>query len=149
MITKTVLLVEDNADDELLARTAFANMDFAHEVVVARDGEEALAYLYGPAQAKRALGASQPLVVLLDLNLPGISGLEVLKQIRLDARTRLFPVVVLSSSLQERDLVRSYSLGANSYIRKPVDFTEFEETVRQLASYWLQRNQVPPDRGYA
>jgi two-component system, response regulator len=142
---RTVLLVEDNADDEVLALKAFRNMGVPHEVVVERDGEGALDYLFRTRVASERLGAPPPDLVLLDLNLPGIGGLEVLRRIREDARTRLFPVVVLTSSVEHRDLLRSYSLGANSYIHKPVNFDEFVETVRHLATYWLVRNQPPPE----
>jgi len=149
MRKKTVLLVEDNADDEVLALKAFGRMDFGPQVVVRRDGEGALDYLFGENVAAQRLGAHPPVVILLDLNLPGIDGLEVLRRIRQDDRTKLFPVVVLTSSTEERDLNRSYRLGANSYIRKPVDFLEFTETVRHLATYWLQRNEPPPAPGAA
>lgn len=147
MTKRTVLLVEDNADDEKLALKAFGHTDLPHEVVVERDGEGALAYLFGTRLDAPRSEDRLPALVLLDLNLPGIDGLEVLRRIRTEPRTRLFPVVVLTSSIEERDLVRSYSLGANSYIRKPVNFVEFVDTVRELATYWLVRNEPPPDRG--
>jgi two-component system response regulator len=146
---KTVLLIEDNADDEVLALKAFRHMEVPHEVVVARDGEGALDYLFDASGEANRLGLEPPALVLLDLNLPGIGGLEVLRRMRQDARTRLFPVVVLTSSLEDRDVIRSYGLGANSYIRKPVNFVEFIETVKHLATYWLLRNQPPPSEGVA
>lgn len=137
----TILLVEDNADDELLAKRALTQNKIANQVDVARDGVEAIAYLFGSGeQPAREL----PQVVLLDLNLPRIDGLEVLRRIRASESTRLLPVVILTSSKEERDLVESYSLGANSYIRKPVDFEQFTAAVGQLGMYWLVLNQTPP-----
>jgi two-component system response regulator len=139
-----ILLVEDNADDEALAIRALKKNNILNEVVVARDGAEALDYLFGTgAYAGRDL-TTPPQVVLLDLKLPKINGLEVLKRIREDARTRFQPVVVLTSSKEEQDLIGSYSLGANSYIRKPVDFSQFAEAVRQVGLYWLVLNEAPP-----
>ncbi len=141
---KAILLVEDNADDEALAIRALKKNNILNEVVVARDGAEALDYLFGTgAHAGRDLSVS-PQVVLLDLKLPKISGLEVLKRIREDERTRFQPVVILTSSKEEQDLIGSYSLGANSYIRKPVDFSQFAEAVRQVGLYWLVLNEAPP-----
>jgi two-component system response regulator len=141
---KIILLVEDNEDDEILAIRALKKNNIINEVVVARDGAEALDYLFGTgAYAGRDL-SELPQVVLLDLKLPKISGLEVLKRIREDERTRFQPVVVLTSSKEEQDLVGSYSLGANSYIRKPVDFGQFIEAVRQIGLYWLMLNEAPP-----
>ncbi len=141
---KVILLVEDNADDEALAIRALKKNNILNEVVVARDGAEALDYLFGTgAYAGRDLTAL-PQVVLLDLKLPKISGLEVLKRIREDQRTRFQAVVILTSSKEEQDLIGSYSLGANSYIRKPVDFSQFAEAVRQVGLYWLVLNEAPP-----
>lgn len=131
-----VLLVEDNPDDLELALHAFRRQKLGNRVTVARDGEEALDLLFGPA-------AEQPRVVLLDLKLPKVDGLEVLRRVRADARTRHLPVVVLTSSSQERDIVESYELGVNSYIVKPVDFDQFAEVVRQLGLYWLVLNRPP------
>jgi len=143
MDTKAILLVEDNPDDELLAMRALAKNKVASEVMVARDGAEALDYLFGTGtHAGRDPGA-RPAVVLLDLKLPKIDGLEVLRRIRADPRTQFVPVVVLSSSNESRDVNESYRLGANSYIRKPVDFAQFSEVVRQLGCYWLLFNEVP------
>ena len=129
-----ILLVEDNPDDETLTRRALAKNNIQNEVRVARDGAEAL----------ELLQAVTPELVLLDLKLPKVDGLEVLRRIRADERTRLLPVVILTSSKEERDLVAGYGLGANSYIRKPVDFAQFVEAVRQLGLYWLVLNQSPP-----
>lgn len=140
---KTVLLVEDNPDDELLTTRAFRKNNLLNEIVVARDGVEALDYLFstGP-YAGRPPG--MPEVVLLDLKLPRIDGLEVLGRIRADERTSLLPVVVLTSSKQDEDVLRSYELRANSYVRKPVDFDKFLEAVRNLGLYWLVLNERPP-----
>jgi len=129
-----ILLVEDNPDDETLTRRALAKNNIQNEVRVARDGAEAL----------ELLQTVTPELVLLDLKLPKVDGLEVLRRIRADERTRLLPVVILTSSKEERDLVAGYGLGANSYIRKPVDFAQFVEAVRQLGLYWLVLNQSPP-----
>ena len=139
----TILLVEDNPDDELLAMRALASNRVANDIVVARDGVEALEYLFGEGRFAGRDLASQPALILLDLKLPKIDGLEVLRRIRADERTALLPVVVLTTSGEERDMVASYRLGANSYIRKPVDFTQFSEAVRQLGVYWLLLNQRP------
>jgi two-component system response regulator len=142
MSQSMILLVEDNADDEALTRRALAKNNIQSEVRVARDGAEALEMLFGTgAHAGRPLA---PEVVLLDLKLPKVDGLEVLRRLRADERTRLFPVVILTSSREERDLVSGYGLGANSYIRKPVDFAQFVEAVRQLGIYWLVLNEPPP-----
>jgi two-component system response regulator len=142
MKEKVILLVEDNPDDELLTIRALKKNKILNEVAVARDGAEALDYLFGTGiHAGRDLSV-QPQVILLDLNLPKISGLDVLKRIRSEASTRLLPVVVLTTSNEEKDLVGSYSLGANSYIRKPVDFEQFSESIRQLGMYWLVLNRA-------
>ena len=144
MKDKVILLVEDNPDDEILALRALNKNHIFNKVVVARDGSEALDFLFGTgAHAGRDLG-NPPQVVLLDLKLPKISGLEVLKRIREDDRTRLQPVVILTSSKEEQDLMGSYSLGVNSYIRKPVDYGQFTEAVRQIGLYWLVLNETPP-----
>ena len=138
-----ILLVEDNPDDEALTIRALRRNNIANDLFVARDGAEALEYLFGTASASPPL----PAVVLLDLKLPKVDGLEVLRRIRSEPGTRLLPVVVLTSSSEERDLVDSYSLGANSYVRKPVDFVQFTEAVRQLGVYWLLLNEPPPGAG--
>ena len=141
---KTILLVEDNPDDEALTLRAFARNGIRHQVHIARDGVEALDYLFARgAYAGRDL-AQQPTVTLLDLKLPRLDGMEVLRQLRADARTRALPIVILTSSREEQDLARSYGLGANSYIRKPVDFQQFVEAVRQIGAYWLILNENPP-----
>ena len=141
---KTILLVEDNPDDVELTRRALRKNNILNELVVAKDGEEAIEYLFGTGKHPgRDLG-NPPAVVLLDLKLPKVDGLEVLRKIREAPRTRLQPVVILTSSKEEQDLVAGYSLGANSYIRKPVDFDQFIEAVRQLGMYWLLLNEPPP-----
>ena len=144
MNKKIILLVEDNPDDELLAIRALKKNNISNEVVVARDGVEALDYLFGTgAHAGRDMSV-MPQIILLDLKLPKIDGLEVLRRLRNDKRTKLLPVVVLTSSREEQDLTESYSFGANSYIRKPVDFAQFTEAIRQLGLYWLVLNESPP-----
>jgi two-component system response regulator len=141
---KVILLVEDNPDDEALTLRALRKNNIGNEVVVARDGAEALDYFFGTgAHAGRDMSI-MPSMTLLDLKLPKIDGLEVLKRLRADDRTKLIPVVILTSSKEEQDLIRGYSLGANSYIRKPVDFKQFVEAVRQLGLYWLILNEAPP-----
>jgi len=140
---KVILLVEDNPDDELLTMRAMRKNNIANDIVVARDGAEALDYIFRQGQYEDRDVDEHPQVILLDLNLPKIGGLEVLKKIRSDKSTALFPVVVLTSSKEERDLVESYRLGANSYIRKPVDFNQFSDAIRQLGLYWLVLNEVP------
>lgn len=137
MHAKTILLVEDNPDDEALTLRALKKNNIMNEVIVARDGAAALDYLFGQPHAL-------PAVVLLDLKLPKVDGLEVLKAIRQNPATQLLPVVILTSSREEQDLVNGYRLGANSYIRKPVDFVKFIEAVGQLGLYWLVLNEVPP-----
>jgi CheY-like chemotaxis protein len=146
MERKVILLVEDNPDDVDLTLRALKKGNILNEVVVARDGIEALDYLFGTgAYAGRDL-TSMPTVILLDLKLPKIDGLEVLQRLRADERTKFLPVVILTSSKEEQDLVNGYKLGANSYIRKPVDFLQFTEAVRQLKLYWLLLNEPPPER---
>jgi|SRR5690349_10115721 two-component system response regulator len=141
---KAILLVEDNADDVALTLRAFKRSHVMNTIAVARDGIEALDYLFGrDAHADRA-GAPLPTLIILDLKLPKLDGLGVLKAIRADERTRLLPVVILTSSKEEQDLISGYSLGANSYVRKPVDFAEFVEAVKVLGIYWLMMNQSPP-----
>ncbi len=137
-----ILLVEDNPDDVALTIRALKSHNITNDVVVAQDGVEALAYLLGPKGGGHV--GELPAVVLLDLKLPKVNGLEVLQRIRADSRTRLLPVVILTSSAEERDVIDGYSLGANSYVRKPVDFIEFTEAARQLGLYWLLMNRPPP-----
>jgi two-component system, response regulator len=139
---RKILLVEDNPDDVELAKRALKKNNIMNELVLARDGAQALELLHGPSAS--ATPAIHPSVVLLDLKLPKVDGLEVLRRIRADPRTRTLPVVILTSSKEERDLVEGYKLGANSYIRKPVDFTQFTDAVRQLGLYWLLLNEPPP-----
>jgi CheY-like chemotaxis protein len=144
MRDRMILLVEDNADDEALTLRALKKNKIRNEVVVAHDGVEALDFLFGTgASAGRDTGI-MPMVILLDLKLPKIDGLEVLRHLRADERTKFIPVVVLTSSREEQDLINSYSFGCNSYIRKPVDFVQFVEAVRQLGLYWLVLNEAPP-----
>lgn len=140
---RTILLVEDNADDADLTMRAFKKHMIANQVVHVSDGAEALEYLFGTGRFAGQDTLSNLSVVLLDLNLPKLSGLDVLKRIRADARTRRVPVVVLTSSNEDRDIVASYDLGANSFVRKPVDFAEFVDASRQLGLYWLVLNQQP------
>ncbi len=141
---RAILLVEDNPDDELLTLRALKKQNITNEVVVARDGEEALDYLLGSGPyAGRDLSV-MPQLILLDLKLPKLDGLEVLRRIRADERTRLVPVVILTTSREQQDLVQGYGLGTNSYVRKPVDFVQFTEAVRQLGLYWLLLNESPP-----
>jgi two-component system, response regulator len=146
MNNKAILLVEDNPDDEALTLRAFKKNNIGNPVVVARDGAEALDYLFAAGAYQGRDVAVLPQVVLLDLKLPKVDGLEVLRRIRGDARTQLLPVVILTSSREEQDLVEGYRLGANSYVRKPVDFDEFVEAARQLGLYWLLLNEVPSQR---
>jgi CheY-like chemotaxis protein len=144
MSEKVILLVEDNPDDEALAIRALKRHHVGNEIVVAHDGVEALEYLFGTGSYEGRDVSLKPSVVLLDLKLPRVDGLEVLRRLREDDRTRLLPVVVLTTSSEEQDLLDSYSLGCNSYIRKPVDFIQFSEAIRQLGMYWLLMNQPPP-----
>jgi CheY-like chemotaxis protein len=143
MREKVILLVEDNPDDEALTLRALKKNDIQNQVVVARDGAQALEYLFGTGERKERDPEVSPQLVLLDLKLPRVDGLEVLRRIRADERTRLLPVVILTSSKEQRDLVEGYGYGANSYIRKPVDFGQFVEAVRQLGLYWLVLNETP------
>jgi two-component system response regulator len=141
---KPILLVEDNKDDELLMIRAFKKNGIVNEVIVARDGVEALDYLFGEGEHAGRDLSNQPQVVLLDLNLPRIGGLDVLRRIRNDERTKFQAVVVLTSSKEEEDILRSYSLGANSYVRKPVDFVEFGNAVKALGLFWLLLHEPAP-----
>jgi CheY-like chemotaxis protein len=143
---KIVLLVEDNPDDEALTLRALKKNNILNEVIVARDGAEALEYLLGPSGGSGKIRLDQLAVVLLDLKLPKVNGLEVLKRLRSDPRTKLLPVVVLTSSGEERDLVSAYDSGANSYVRKPVEFAEFVQAAGHLGLYWLVTNASPPVR---
>ena len=144
---KVILLVEDNPDDEALTLRALKYNNIVNKVIVVRDGAEALDFLFGTGAHKDRDIRDLPQVVFLDLKLPKVDGLEVLKRIRADPRTKLVPVVILTSSKEEQDLIAGYSNGANSYIRKPVDFTQFAEAARQLKLYWLVLNEQPPANG--
>ncbi len=144
MRNKTILLVEDNPDDVALTLRAFKKHDIDTAVVVAKDGVEALHYLFSQGPWASRGPTEPPAVILLDLKLPKVDGMEVLKAIRQDERMRLTPVVILTSSLENKDVLCGYRLGANSYIRKPVDFNQFSEAVRQLGRYWLLLNEPPP-----
>lgn len=147
MGTKTILLIEDNPDDEALTLRALKRNNILEDVVVVRDGAEALDYLFAGGRYAGRDPAALPDVVLLDLKLPKVDGLEVLQRIRGDERTRRVPIVILTSSNEERDIINGYDNGANSYIRKPVDFNQFMEAVRQLGMYWLVMNVPPPRVG--
>lgn len=140
----TILLVEDNPDDELLTMRALRSKDVANEIVVARDGAEALDYLFANGEFAGRDPADHPTLMLLDLKLPKIDGLEVLRRVRADERTKLMPVAILTSSDEQKDMIDSYGLGANSYVRKPVDFDEFRDAVHQLHLYWILLNEPPP-----
>lgn len=144
MIQKMILLVEDNADDEALTLRALKKSKIANKIVVTRDGAEALEYLFCTGQYADRDPRDLPQVTLLDLKLPKVDGLEVLRRIRSDARTRMLPVVMLTSSKEEQDMINAYSNGANSYVRKPVDFNQFVDAIGQLGLYWLVLNEAPP-----
>lgn len=144
MRTRTILLVEDNPDDEALTLRALKSHNLANDVIVARDGTQALDYLFRAAEGKPGETAILPELVLLDIKLPGIDGLEVLRRLRQNPQTRRLPVVMLTSSVEETDRLASYDLGANSYVRKPVDFIEFSQAIQQLDLYWLVLNVAPP-----
>ena len=143
MSSGTILLVEDNPDDEMLALRALKRANTQNTVVVARDGEEALEYVFGTGKFKNRDPSETPQVIFLDIKLPKLNGLEVLKNIRKDQRTSLIPIVLLTSSDEERDMVDGYKLGANSYINKPVDFDQFIDQVKVLGRYWLGINKTP------
>ena len=143
---KVILLVEDNEDDEILTLQALKENNINNEVVVVRNGAEALDYLFGTGLFKGRDVSNLPQLILLDLKLPKIDGLQVLEKIRTSESTKLLPVIILTSSKEEHDMVKSYSLGANSYIRKPVDFNQFLECVKQLGLYWLVLNEFPDSK---
>jgi CheY-like chemotaxis protein len=141
---KIILLVEDNHDDVILTERALKKSHILNTLIVAKDGAEALDYIFGTGNYSGRDTSIMPEVILLDLKLPKIDGLEVLKRIRSDKRTNILPVVILTSSKEESDLITGYALGANSYIRKPVNFNQFVEAIRQLGLYWLVLNEAPP-----
>lgn len=143
---RVILLVEDNPSDVELTRRALVRKQIGNQMLVAPDGEEALDLLLGRGSHAAGDAGAMPAVILLDLNLPKVNGLEVLRQLRADERTRLIPVVVLTTSNEERDITASYALGANSYIRKSIDFVSFADTIAQLGRYWLDVNEPPPPR---
>jgi two-component system, response regulator len=144
MEKKMILLVEDNPDDEVLTLLAFKKSNILNEIVVTRDGVEALDFLFATGTYRDRDANIMPQMVLLDIKLPKIDGLEVLRRLRSDERTKLLPIVILTSSKEERDLIDGYKFGCNSYIRKPVDFSQFSESIRQLGLYWLVLNEPPP-----
>ncbi|HYG23604.1 MAG TPA: response regulator [Verrucomicrobiae bacterium] len=144
MSKKTILLVEDNSNDEFLTLRALKKYNISNDVVVTRDGAEALDYLFATGSYEGRNASDLPVVMLLDLKLPKIDGLEVLRQVRQDERTKLLPIVVLTSSKEERDVITSYKLGGNSFVQKPVDFSAFVEAVGQLGLYWLMLNEPVP-----
>ncbi len=146
-VEKSILLVEDNPDNVELNLRALRKHNITNQIVVMQDGAEALDYLFGTGNFEHRHACQTPTLILLDLKLPKVGGLEVLRRLRKDPRTRLVPVVVLTSSSEEKDVIESYSLGCNSYVRKPVDFVEFAEAVRQLGLYWLLINESPPVLG--
>ncbi|MQY51505.1 response regulator [Rhodocyclus gracilis] len=146
MSKRGILLVEDNPQDEMLILRGLRKINLANQIDVARDGQQALDYLFGEGEFATGAAVELPTVVLLDIALPRLSGLEVLTRLRADPRTRLLPVVILTSSDEERDRIRSYEGGANSFVRKPLDFAEFAETVANLGIYWLATNEPPPER---
>ena len=146
-MSKTILLVEDNPSDEKLTLVAFKDCGVSNQVEVVRDGAAALNYLFAEGEYADRAGKALPTVVLLDLKLPKVDGLEVLRRVREDPRTRLQPVIILTSSREEEDVLRGYALGANAYVRKPVEFSEFIQAVRALGLFWLLLNEPVPGRG--
>lgn len=143
MKSKSILLVEDNPQDEMLILRVLRKNNLANEVAVARDGQQAVDYLFRRGEYANRSGPEHPTVILLDIGLPRLSGLEVLEQLRANSATRLIPVVILTSSDEERDRLQSYENGANSFVQKPLDFAEFAETVARLGVYWLATNEPP------
>jgi two-component system response regulator len=145
-MTKSILLVEDNLSDEKLTLHAFKKSSIANEIDVVRDGAEALEYLFASGRYEHRRGGGLPAVILLDLNLPLVGGLEVLRRIRAEESTRLIPVVILTGSKEDEDVLNGYQLGANAYVRKPVDFAEFADAAKTLGLFWLLINQAPPQK---
>ncbi len=148
MKQRMILLVEDNPRDEALTLRALKQCNVVNDIMIARDGVEALDLLFGTGAYEGRDDVEMPQLVLLDLKLPKIDGLEVLRQLRADERTKRLPVVIFTSSSEQEDMLRSYDLGANSYVRKPVDFEQFTDATRQLGLYWLLLNEAPPDRPF-
>ena len=146
MTIKTILLVEDNAQDEMLTVRALRRANVANQIDIARDGQQALDYLFREGEFAGTDDPGLPTVILLDIGLPRLSGLEVLERLRANPHTALVPVVILTSSDEERDRLKSYQFGCNSFVRKPVDFADFAETVARLGVYWLATNEAPPGR---
>ena len=144
MISQSILLIEDNSSDIALAKRAFEKARIVNELVVAEDGQEALDYIFGTGAYANRDPTEIPLLTLMDLKLPKVSALDLLRRIRADVRTRRMPVVILTSSNEDQDIAAGYDLGVNSFIRKPVDFNQFVHTVEQLALYWLLLNEPPP-----
>lgn len=142
--TRTILLVDDNEHDVFLTRRALKKSDIANPVVVANDGEEALNFLFGKGRFSSRDSKDLPVVTLLDLKMPRVDGLEVLRQVRADPRTKLLPVVILTASKEDEDKLRGYANGCNAYVTKPVDFDKFTEAVQQLGLFWLELNEPPP-----
>ncbi len=147
MKTKAILLVEDNPDDEELIIRILRKNHISNEIIIVRDGAEALDFIFAIGKFENRDKNNNPVLIMLDINLPKIDGLEVLKRIKTNEQTKIIPVAMLTSSDEERDLIDSYKYGANSYIRKPVDFTEFQSAVQQLALYWVLLNQTPQTSG--
>ena len=147
-LEKIILLVEDNPDDIELTIRAFKKSNLKNRIIIAHDGEEALDYLLGTGRYAINAADHLPAVVLLDLKLPKLDGLEVLKRLRENEKTKLLPVVILTSSIEEQDMLSGYKLGANSYLRKPVDFNKFIDSVQQLGLYWLVLNEPPPQKSH-
>lgn len=143
---KMILLVEDNEDDQILTIQALKDSNIQNEIIIANDGVEALDFLFGSGKYKDRDTSLMPQIILLDLKLPRVDGIEVLQQIRAHDCTKYLPVVILTSSREEQDMIKTYQLGANSYIRKPVDFMQFAEAIRQLGLYWLVLNELPPTK---
>ena len=147
MQERIILLVEDNPDDEELTVRTLRKNHIKNDIIVVQDGVEALEYLFGMGKYSNRDMTKMPVLIMLDIKLPKLNGLEVLKKIKKDNRTKLIPVVILTSSDEERDLIESYKFGANSYVRKPVHFNEFQKSVRQLALYWVLLNEAPQNSG--
>ncbi len=147
MFTKSILLVEDNPDDEALALRAFGSSNFPHPLRVVHDGKEAIDYLLCTGGFSNRNPNEMPALIMLDLKLPKVAGLKVLQVVRTHERTKMVPVVILTSSKEEKDVLNAYSLGANSYIRKPIRFEDFVDTIKEIGKYWLRFNELPQNLG--